>query len=202
MAISKIIGLQFRKPVGVLGKIIANLMIVGNHNFYKTMIDYLTIRSDDKILEIGYGPGIGVDMISKRFETCDIYGIDFSDLMYRRASKRNKQVIQNNRVHLLLGDFLDTEINMGLFDKIFCINVVYFWDDLHKPFSRVISLLRDDGIFCLYMEKNDDLNKVKLTKNDIFNKYSIEQISKALKAVGFKEVDFFFKKGYFIKAKK
>jgi len=46
------------------------------------------------------------------------------------------------------------------------------------------------------------LNKVKLTKNDIFNKYSIEQISKALKAVGFKEVDFFFKKGYFIKAKK
>ena len=92
MSISKIIGLQFRKPVGVLGKIIANLMVVGNHIFYKTMIDYLTIRSNDKILEIGYGPGIGVDMISKRFETCDIYGIDFSDLTAAKYAQKKAEL--------------------------------------------------------------------------------------------------------------
>lgn len=188
-------------PTGVLGKIVSNVMIIGNRYAYETLIKYLEIKSNDKILEIGYGPGMGIGLISKRFETCEIYGIDFSDLMYRRATQRNSQVIKNNRVHLLLGDFVETEISTGLFDKIFCINVVYFWSDLKKPFRRVKSLLKDDGIFCFYMAKNDDLNKVKLTSNDIFNKYSIEQISEALKSVGFNEVDYFFNKGYYIKAK-
>jgi cyclopropane fatty-acyl-phospholipid synthase-like methyltransferase len=202
MAVFRKIGMQFKKPTGVLGKIVSNLMIIGNRSAYETVIKDLAIQPNDKILEIGYGPGIGIDLIAKKFESCDIYGIDFSGLMYRRATRRNKQVIKKNRVHLLFGDFVETEISMNCFDKIFCINVVYFWNDLQKPFERVKSLLKDDGMFCFYMAKKDDLNKLKFTKDDIFNKYSIEQILKALKSVEFKEVDYYFKKGYYIKAKK
>jgi cyclopropane fatty-acyl-phospholipid synthase-like methyltransferase len=202
MAILRRIGMQFRKPAGLLGKIVSNMMIVGNRYAYETMIEDLSIQTHDKILEIGYGPGAGIDLISKRFEKCDISGIDFSELMYRKAAKRNKQVIEKKRVHLLLGDFVETEINTGLFDKIFCINVVYFWENLQKPFSKVRSLLKDDGLFCFYMAKNDDLNKVKLTRSDIFNKYSIEHVSEALKSAGFREVNYFFKHGYYVKAKK
>jgi cyclopropane fatty-acyl-phospholipid synthase-like methyltransferase len=202
MSLLSKIGMQFKKPTGIPGKIISDLMIIGNRPAYETMIKDLEIRPNDKILEIGYGPGVGIDIISKRFETCDIYGIDFSELMYRRAAKRNKKVIEKNRVHLLLGDFVDTKIGMISFDKIFCINVVYFWNNLQKPFERVRSLLKDDGIFCFYMEKKDDLNKLKFTKDEIFNKYSIEQISAALESAGFKEVDYHFNRGYFIKAKK
>jgi hypothetical protein len=52
------------------------------------------------------------------------------------------------------------------------------------------------------MESKDDLSKVKFTIDDIFNKYSIEQVTEALKSVGFKESEYYFKKGYYIKAKK
>lgn len=196
------IGMQFKKPTGVLGKIISDLMIIGNRSAYETLIKDLTIQPNDKILEIGYGPGIGIDIISKRFGSCEIYGIDFSELMYKRATRRNKHSIKMNRVHLLYGDFLETETGIDRFDKIFCLNVVYFWNDLQKPFERVLSLLKDDGVFCFYMEKNDNLNKLKFTKDDIFNKYSIDQILVALESVGFREVDYHFNKGYFIKAKK
>lgn len=202
MALFRKIGMQFKKPTGVLGKIISDLMIIGNRSAYVSLIEDLKINSNDKILEIGYGPGIGIDLISKRFETCEIYGIDFSGLMYKRAFRRNKHVIEKNQVHLLFGDFVETEIGMVGFDIIFCINVVYFWNDLQKPFERVKSLLKDDGKFCFYMEKNDNLNKLKFTKDDIFNKYSIDQILVALESVGFREVDYHFNKGYFIKAKK
>lgn len=195
MAVFRKIGKQFKKPTGFLGKIVSNLMIMGNRSAYETMIKDLTIRPNDKILEIGYGPGIGIDLISKRFETCDIYGIDFSELMYKRATRRNKRFIKNNRVHLLFGDFVETEISTREFDKIFCINVIYFWDNLQKPFEKVNSLLKDGGIFCFYMANKDDLTKVKFTKDEIFNKYSIEQVLKALKSGGFKESDYYFKKG-------
>ena len=202
MDILRKIGMQFKKPQGVLGKIISNLMIIGNRSAYGNMIKNLTINSNEKILEIGYGPGIGIGLISKIYESCEIYGIDFSELMYKRASKRNSKFIKNNRVHLLFGDFVETEISMGKFDKIFCVNVVYFWDDLQKPFEKVKSLLKDDGTFCLYMAGKDELNKAKFTKDGIFNKYSIGQIVNALKSSGFHEIDHNFRKGYFIKAKK
>jgi len=45
-------------------------------------------------------------------------------------------------------------------------------------------------------------NKIKFASNDVFNKYSIEHIINTLKSVGFQEVDYYFKRGYFIKAKK
>lgn len=196
------IGMQFKKPTGFLGRLVSSLMIKGNRSYYETVLKDLKIHSNDKILEIGYGPGIGINLISKRFETCDIYGIDFSELMYTRATNRNKQFIDNNRVYLLFGDFVETDISTSDFDKIFCINVVYFRDNLQKPFERVKSLLKDDGIFCFYMAKKEDLTKLKFTKNDIFNKYSIDQISEALISAGFREFDYYFKKGYYIKVKK
>lgn len=196
------IGMQFKKPSGFPGRLVSILMIKGNRSAYENILQDLKIQSNDKILEIGYGPGIGINLISRRFETCEIYGIDFSELMYKRATNRNKQFIDNNRVHLLFGDFVETDISTSGFDKIFCINVVYFWDNLQNPFERVKSLLKDDGIFCLYMAKKDDLTKFIFTKDDIFNKYSIDQISEALKSAGFREFDYYFKKGYYIKAKK
>jgi hypothetical protein len=52
------------------------------------------------------------------------------------------------------------------------------------------------------MARNEDLTKVRFTRNDIFNKYSIEQITDALKSGGFSEADYNYKHGYFIKAKK
>jgi len=202
MTIRRKIGMQFKKPTGFPGRIVSVLMSKGNRPAYERMIKDLTIHSNDKILEIGFGPGLGIHLISKRFETSDIYGIDFSELMFRRASKRYEQLIKNNRVHLLFGDFVETKISVSGFDKIFCINVVYFWDNLQKPFEKIKSLLKDDGIFYFYMESKDDLSKVKFTIDDIFNKYSIEQVTEALKSVGFKESEYYFKKGYYIKAKK
>jgi SAM-dependent methyltransferase len=201
MDILKKIAFQFRKPTGPLGRLISDLMIMGNRSAYKTLIKELIPHSNGKLLEIGYGPGIGIGLISKRFESCYIYGIDYSELMFRRATKRNRVLINESRVHLFLGDFIETEINTDGFSVIFCLNVVYFWDDLQRPFKKVRSLLKDDGIFCLYMADKDDLTKMKYTNNDIFNKYSIEQIAEALKSAGFWQVDYFFKNGYYVKAR-
>ncbi len=199
--ISKI-GMQFKKPSGFLGKLISNLMIKGNRPSYDRLINDLKIQTYDKILEIGYGPGIGVNIISEKFGQCDIYGVDFSELMFKRATKRNKHFIDKGKVRLLFGDFIVTDVITKDFDKIFCLNVVYFWDDLQQPFSKIKSLLKTEGIFCFYMADKDDLAKMRFTKDGIFNKYAIEHIIETLKLVGFKEIEYYFNKGYFIKAAK
>ena len=100
-----------------------------------------------------------------------------------------------------LGDFLTAKIDSNDYDIIFCLNVVYFWDDLQQPFARIMSLLKKDGVFSFYMTHKDFLIEKK-SPDKIFNKYSIEQITGALRRAGFSEIDHHFNKGYYVKAKK
>ena len=81
------------------------------------------------------------------------------------------------------------------------MNVVYFWDELNTPFEKVLSLLKKDGAFHIYMADKDTLIKKK-APDSVFNKYSIEQVKETLKATGFENVEHYVEKGLYIKAKK
>jgi cyclopropane fatty-acyl-phospholipid synthase-like methyltransferase len=197
----RFIGKQFRKPTGFLGKIVSWIMIRGNSPVYDKIIPQLDIAANDKILEIGYGHGIGIDKIASGCD-CALTGIDFSELMFREASERNKKHIDQKIVELYLGDFLTFDMGSNKFDKIFCINVIYFWDKLDEPFKKVRQALKDGGLFCIFMVHQDYLEKTKFAKNDVFNKYSIEQVVECLKRSGFQDVGFKSDKGYFIKCRK
>jgi SAM-dependent methyltransferase len=199
--IRNLIASQFKKPTGLFGMFTSNLMIKGNKSSYDNLIKDLNIKANDKILEIGYGPGIGINLIAETCQSCIIHGIDFSKLMYRRATELNRKYIDDKRAKLLFGDFLTTNIGTYDYDKIFCLNVVYFWDDLQPPFEKIKSLLKKGGVFCFYMAHKDFLIKKK-SPDEIFNKYSIEEITDALKQAGFSEIDHYFDKGYYVKAKR
>jgi ubiquinone/menaquinone biosynthesis C-methylase UbiE len=199
--ILKSIGSQFRKPTGLAGKIISRLMMLGNRAAYNKMIPELDIKANDKIFEIGYGHGFGVRKISSTYD-CFFSGMDYSELMFNEATKRNKKYIENKKVELYLGNFLNSEIISNQYDKIFCINVIYFWDRLDIPFSKIIYGLKKGGTFCLYMVHSNNLKKTKYTQSDIFNKYSIDQVVDNLNVAGFSDIKFKYNSGYFIKCKK
>lgn len=196
------IALQFKKPTGFLGRIISLLMVKGNRHAYLALIEKLAIKPSDKILEIGYGPGIGIYEIASNYTAIDLYGIDFSELMYKRACKRNKAYIDSNRVKLFYGDFINYELNTSEFNTVFCINVVYFWSNLQIPFSKIYQLLQPQGLFCFYMIDKEELSKLSFTDESVFNKYSIDQIVEVLSFVGFSQITYQFNKGYFIEARK
>jgi arsenite methyltransferase len=192
---------QFRRPSGLTGRILSRIMLIGNRSAYNKLIPELDIRQNDRILEIGYGHGLGIDLISSGFD-CFVNGIDFSEVMFQEATKRNKKHIANKKAELYYGDFLSSELISNQYDKVFCINVIYFWNKLIEPFSKVNFLLKEGGLFCLYMEHSDDLKQMKFTKNDIFNIYSVEQVVDNLKLSGFRDIDYKYDKGYLIKSQK
>jgi ubiquinone/menaquinone biosynthesis C-methylase UbiE len=176
-------------------------MIRNNRKNYDRLIKELDIHPHEKLLEIGYGPGIGIKMIAKACSTCTIHGIDFSKLMYKQASEHNKSFIDSGIVQLQYGDFLKTPVTSNNYDKIFCLNVIYFWNELKSPFEKVFSLLKEGGVFHIYMANKDALIKMK-APDSVFNKYSIEQVKEALESVGLKDVTHFSEKGLYIKARK
>jgi len=197
----RFIGNQFRKPKGLFGKIVSKIMIQGNSFAYDKIIPELDIKQNEQILEIGYGHGLGVDKILSNYD-CFVSGIDFSELMFNEATKRNRKHIDNKKLDLYFGDFLSYEILSNQYDKVFCINVIYFWDNLDVPFSKIKTGLKKGGTFCIFMAHRDNLEKLKFTKDGIFNKYSIDQVIDHLNSLGFDDITYKFNKGYLIKCKK
>jgi cyclopropane fatty-acyl-phospholipid synthase-like methyltransferase len=192
---------QFKRPSGWFGYFSSKIMIKGNRNKYETLLKEMDIKPGDKLLEIGYGPGLGIHMITQLCESCTIDGVDFSKLMYKKANNYNKSTIDKGKVHLQYGDYLNIIIVQNQYDKIFCLNVIYFWDELDKPFEKTVSLLKPNGIFYIYMIDADFLIEKK-APNRIFNKYSIEQVVGSLKSAGFSKIEHYFEKGYYITARK
>lgn len=191
---------QFKKPSGLLGRLISNLMSKGNRWAYDTLIKDMDLQPGSKLLEIGYGPGTGVKDLCRKFDAVNVYGIDFSELMFHKASVINQELIKAGKVNLFYGDFLTYTIPESGFDKIFCLNVVYFWDDLLVPFSKIHSLLNDTGRFHFYMSSKQDLDRLKFTDDDVFNKHSIDIVESKLREAGFNDVNYYFRNGYFISA--
>jgi ubiquinone/menaquinone biosynthesis C-methylase UbiE len=176
------------------------MMDIRNREFYEKTIIELDVKSGDKIYEIGYGPGLGVSLIANSTIDCSISGIDFSELMYNKARKRNRKFINKGIVNLKHGDLLTVDIDTEKYDKIFCVNVIYFWNDLNKVFDKIYSMLNNGGMYCIFMTQEKEFEKLKFTKD--FCKYSIEQVESELKKVGFKGVEYKLDKGYYIKSRK
>ena len=192
---------QFKRPSGLVGIWASNLMVKGNKSNYEKVIGDLDLQPGDKLLEIGYGPGTGINLIAQRCPTCIIHGIDFSPLMYKRANKYNKAYIDKGIMVLQNGDFLKMAVADHDYDKVFCLNVVYFWNELRQPFGIVYSLLKKGGSFYIYMADKNALIK-KRAPDSVFNKYSIEEVVEALKSSGFENVEHYSEKGHYIKAMK
>jgi cyclopropane fatty-acyl-phospholipid synthase-like methyltransferase len=196
----KFIASHLKKPSGLPGIFTSNFMIKNNQKNYDRLVKDLVIHPGDKLLEIGYGPGVGINMVAKLCPSCTIHGIDFSKLMYQRASNYNKEFIDDGRVDLRFGDFLESTFDSS-YDIVFCLNVVYFWNELIPPFRKVWSILKEGGRFHIFMAHKNMLIEKK-APDSVFNKYSLEQVMEALHAAGFKSVEHMSDKGLYIEAKK
>ncbi|HAH25728.1 MAG TPA: hypothetical protein DCL77_18555 [Prolixibacteraceae bacterium] len=194
------LGEQLRKPSGTFGKIVAKMMDTRNREYYEKIISDLELKSGDNVYEIGYGPGWGIGLIADSTFDCSISGIDFSELMYSEATKRNQLFIDEGRVNLTYGDFLTASIDPETYDKVFCVNVIYFWSDLNRVFKKIYAMMNKEGLFCIFMTPDKVIAHLKFTEE--FFKYPIKQVESELKKAGFNSVEHKLDKGYYIKARK
>jgi SAM-dependent methyltransferase len=198
---------QYRKPTGLIGRWIARRIERLNLPKYPKLVNGLNITDTDYILEIGFGSGLALKLIGERNPHCQLEGIDFSELMVDKATKINKKLIITGRLKLFLGDFLSTDLPRSGYSKVFCINVIYFWETLGIPFQKIFNLLQEGGIFGIYMTRSEDIIKVDYARSPIFHKYSEEEVTAQLQAVGFSDINVVHDKvkvgiGLYIYAKK
>ncbi|GAB7386269.1 hypothetical protein BSNK01_01040 [Bacillaceae bacterium] len=85
-----------------------------NKELNQWTISLLNVQPNDRILEVGFGPGIAIQEISGMIEDGSIVGIDPSQTMLSQAQKRNAFAIRQGKVRL----YLSSVENLPAFDYL------------------------------------------------------------------------------------
>ena len=134
---------QFGHPRGAAGHVAGWVRAHRSSNRQRNrwVASLLDVQPTDRVLEIGFGPGLAIAELSRRVGPGGhVYGIDRSDVMLRQATTRNAAAIQAGRVTLALGtvEQLPPALD-GPFDAILAVNTLGFWT---APAERLAELRR------------------------------------------------------------
>src|SRR5215469_6722686 len=77
---------MFSRPKGLLGRLGGVIMARANRDAAKQVIKLLDLRLDDKVLEVGFGPGVGIQLLLERVTLGWVAGVDQSQEMVRQAA--------------------------------------------------------------------------------------------------------------------
>jgi SAM-dependent methyltransferase len=120
---------QFGHPNGFWGPVAGWIMVLRSSNRRRNVwaVSLLNIERHDRVLEIGFGPGIAIQEINRIAVEGYVCGLDHSERMLKQASRRNASAIDAGRVELRLGPVERLPEFHAPFDKVLSVNSLMFW---------------------------------------------------------------------------
>jgi len=132
----------FGRPSGVLGRIGGLIMARTNRACAEWVCALIEPREGDRILEIGFGPGVAIELLAQGGKPGRVAGIDVSDEMVGQANRRNAAAIARGLVDGL--PYPDEN-----FDKVLAINSMQAWPDALAGLREIRRVLRPGGLLAL-----------------------------------------------------
>src|ERR1700751_5899334 len=101
-------------------------------------VDQLNIQPYQQILEVGYGPGYGLELAARKLKVGLLAGIDESIQMYQKAYIKNKNLVRQQLLQLQVGSIQDLSYPHHYFHTIYGSNIHFTW---RKPVDAYMSLM-------------------------------------------------------------
>ena len=114
-------------------------------------VEMLAVAPDDRLLEIGCGPGVAISLIAERLDGGAITAIDRSPVAVERARWRNAAHLESGLATIRKAALEELQSTDERYDKIFAVNVNVFWvRDVGPELALIRSLLRPEGSLFLF----------------------------------------------------
>ena len=189
MNLDKFIGEQVKHPRGMFSGVIAQRMNQSNVDINKNTIQLLEIEPTDRVLEIGFGGGDGLNEMTKLIQSGLLAGIEISDDMIKLSRKRFKDFISQGKLELKKGSSKEIPYEDGFFDRVCVINCIYFWSDPLADLREIMRVMKNEGKLVLSAYTEEMKQKFSFSRRGyIF--YSESQVQYFLDEAGFKDISF------------
>jgi ubiquinone/menaquinone biosynthesis C-methylase UbiE len=134
---------QFSGPQGALGHVAGWLMVRKNQGANAWLVELLGAGPGDRVLEIGFGPGLAVERNVAR--GAFVAGVDHSELMVRKASARLARALREGRVELRQGRADALPFGDASFTRAMALNSLQFWPSPEAGLREIHRVLAPGG---------------------------------------------------------
>lgn len=143
------LGKQLGNPTrSVGGWLVSKLLTVRNKVLEENAVQLCGIQPGDTVLELGHGPGLGLQSAAKLLTDPNghLIGVDYSEYMHQMAKERMIELITSGKVTLHHCDVAAMPLAENTVDKVFHCNCYYFWPDLRKGAAEIHRVMKPGGL--------------------------------------------------------
>lgn len=132
-----------------MGLLAGELLAWQNREVNRWTLGLLALCPEDRVLEVGFGPGVGVRLAAARLRRGLVAGVDPSSMMLRRARWRNRQAVRRGRADLRRGTVEALPWRDGSFTHAYSVNTYFEWPDAAAGLAELARVLRPGGRLAL-----------------------------------------------------
>ncbi|MEU4573153.1 class I SAM-dependent methyltransferase [Nonomuraea sp. ATR24] len=142
---------QAHRPRGVVGWATSWMFALrpSNRQRNRWAVSLLDVRPTDRVLEIGFGPGIAIAELARRATHGQVFGVDHSLTMVRQAARRNAAAVRARRVRLTQASVERLPSFGDPLDAVLAVNSAGFWPNPVERLAELRRLLRPGGRIAL-----------------------------------------------------
>jgi ubiquinone/menaquinone biosynthesis C-methylase UbiE len=126
--------------------------------------DLLDIGPKDRVLEVGFGPGVVIQRVLTLAPAGSVAGIDQSAEMVEQARARNAEAVQSGRVDLRPGSVECLPFEDNSFDKALAINSMQLWPNAVAGLREIERVVKSGGRIALGFTRYSGQQKEGLTE--------------------------------------
>ncbi|XP_036960891.1 uncharacterized methyltransferase YdaC [Acanthopagrus latus] len=148
------LGKQLGHPTrSVAGWLVSRFLTARNRILEENAVKLSGIQPGDTVLELGHGPGLGLQSAAKLLTepTGHLIGVDYSEYMHQMASEQLKDLVASGKVTLHHCDVAAMPLADSTVDKVFHCNCYYFWPDLRKGAAEIRRVMKPGGLMVTTM---------------------------------------------------
>ena len=141
----------FGQPQGLIGALAGRIMAMNRMNYDRNLwaVIILDPRPGDRVLEVGFGPGLGLELFAGLVGKGVVCGLDQSPQMLGQATRRNKRAVEQGRVRLFQAPVDDLPDFGCKFNKVLAVNSYQFWDNGVEGLRGLRGCMDSGGIIAL-----------------------------------------------------
>lgn len=125
-----------------VGRLAGRIMASRNRETEQEAVEALAPEHRDAVLVLGFGPGVGIELLADAVPYGWIGGVDPARPMVRAAAARNRGGVARGQVRLEAAPADDLPWGAATFDGALAVNSIQMWEPLDDSLAEVARVLR------------------------------------------------------------